>query len=236
MSVELHLPDLPEVEISLGAGAGAPQAPVRMPWPLRLREAFSTLLPLLVMALLVLGSWWLVRNSPRAAAPTEDRPVSNDPDYTMDRFAMERFDATGRLKLRIEGTQMRHYPATDRVEIDAALIRAWAADGHTTVARAQRAIGNGDGSEVQLWGGAEVTSTDPDALPIVMRSEFLHAFLLTERVRSHLPVQVTQGATALRAAGLEYDHGTRRLQLEGPMRAELAPRNAAAAPGRKAAR
>lgn len=231
MSVELHLPDLPEVPISLGASvpahaADAPAPRARMPWHLRLRETLTTLLPLLAMALLALASWWLVKNSPRAAPAAETKPVSTEPDYTMNRFALERFDPTGRLALRIEGVQLRHYPDTDRVEVDEALIHAYAADGRVTEARARRAIGNGDGSEMQLWGGAEVISAEPDALPISMRSEFLHAFLVTERVRTHLPVVVEQGSTELHAAGLEYDHAQRRLELQGPMRAQLPARAA----------
>ena len=55
-----------------------------------------------------------------------------------------------------------------------------------------------------------------------MRSEFLHAFLVTERVLTHLPVQVTAGADELQAAGLEYDHAQRRLDLKGRLRALLA--------------
>jgi len=155
MSVELHLPDLPEVPISLGSAPGA--ARVSRPWPLRVRDALSAYLPLLLMALLALATWWLVKNSPQAPALTTERPVSQDPDYTMTTFSMDRFDATGRLKARIEGDVLRHYPATDRIEIDDVQIRAFAADGRVTLASAARAIGNGDGSEVQLLGGAEVT-------------------------------------------------------------------------------
>ena len=233
MSVELHLPDLPEVPISLGPAATRSPRP-RLPWHLRLREGFSSYLPLLVMALLVLASWWLVKNSPRPSAPAQERPVSNEPDYTMEQFALERFDAQGRLKLRIEGKRLKHYPATDRVEIEDAQIRAIAEDGRITLATARQALGNGDGSEVQLRGGAEVTSTDANGAPLVMRSEFLHAFLITEQVRSHLPVQVQMGSSQLRAAGLDYDHGMRRLDLLGPMRAELTPRATAVAPAAKA--
>jgi lipopolysaccharide export system protein LptC len=229
VSVELHLPDLPEVPISLGPADTRRLRP-RLPWHLRLREGFSSYLPLLVMGLLVLASWWLVKNSPRAVAPADERPVSSEPDYTMERFALERFDAQGRLKLRIEGARLKHYPDTDRIEIEDAQIRAIAEDGRITLASARQALGNGDGSEVQLRGGAEVTSTDASGAPLVMRSEFLHAFLVTEQVRSHLPVQVQMGSSQLRAAGLDYDHGKRRLDLLGPMRAELTPR--AVAPAR----
>lgn len=227
MSVELHLPDLPEVPLSLGPARGAKPRP-RLPWHLRLRDVLSAYLPLLLMALLALASWWLVKNSPRPVAAPEERPVSNEPDYTMSGFALERFGADGRLRLRIEGARMRHLPASDRIEIDDVRIHAVADDGRITQAHARQAKGNGDGSEVQLLGGAEVTSDDGAGAPLLMRSEFLHAFLVTERVRSHLPVTVRLGANTWRAGGLDYDHATRRLELAGPMRAELLPRVAPA--------
>ncbi len=230
MSVELHLPDLPEVPISLGPAPGAaPHAPT--PWHLLLRDALSSYLPLLLMAALALATWWLVKNSPQPARVQPPRSVTSEPDYTMRQFAIERFDAGGRLKLRIEGAQLRHFPDSDRIEIESATIRAYAPDGRVTLATARRALGNGDGSEIQLLGGAEVTAQDAGGVPLVMRGEFLHAFLVTERIRSHLPVLVRQGGSELRAAGLEYDHTTRRLDLKGPLRAVLTPR----APPRPAA-
>jgi len=222
MSVELHLPDLPEVPITLGPARGA--APrTRMPWHLRLRDALSAYLPLLLMTLLALFTWWLVKNTPSAPGVSEEAPLRRDPDYTMTQFALERFDAAGRLKVRIEGAQMRHFPDTDRIEIDGVQIRSIAPDGRVTLASAQRALSNGDGSEVQLFGQAHVTSSDASGRPLEMRSEFLHAFLVSEKLRSHLPVQVTQGGAEMLSAGIDYDHGARKLDLKGPVRTTLPP-------------
>lgn len=222
MAVELHLPDLPEVPISLGP---APGGPVRrpQPWHLRLRDALSTYLPLLLMALLAGSTWWLVKHTPAlppAPAPAELR---REPDYTMSRFAVERFDRSGQLRVRVEGERLRHYPDTDRYEIDGARIRSVGADGRVTVAVADRALANGDISEVQLHGGARVTSTGAQGQPLEMRSDFLQAFLVTERVVTHRPVTVTTGSDELQAAGLSYDHGKRLLELQGRLRARLAP-------------
>jgi lipopolysaccharide export system protein LptC len=224
MSAELHLPDLPEVPISLGPTRGSVAPHVAMPWHARLREGLSAYLPLMLMGLLALATWWLLKNSPHAQDTAPPRVLSNEPDYTMEQFAVERFDAQGRLKLRIEGARLRHFPASDRIEVEAAQIRAIAPDGRITLAHAQRALGNGDGSELQLLGGAEVSSVDARGLPLVMRGDFLHAFFVTERVKSHLPVWVQSGHSELRAAGLDYDHPARRLELQGPLRAVLTPR------------
>ena len=224
--VELHLPDLPEVPLSLGpVVAPAGTEPRRaMPWHLRLRETLSAYLPILLMAALALATWWLVKNSPKPPGEVAPRAVSAEPDYTMSGFALERFAPDGRLVLRIEGAQMRHYPATDRIEIDGAQIQAWSPAGRLTRASAARAVGTGDGSELQLLGGAEVVGEDAAGVPLLMRSEFLHAFFLDERVESDRPVLVRHGATELRAAGLLYAHASQRLELKGPLKVTLTPR------------
>ena len=88
------------------------------------------------MSLLALVTWWLVKNTPSLPGVSEDAPLRREPDYTMSQFALERFDAAGRLKVRIEGAQMRHFPDTDRIEIDDVQIRAVAPDGRVTLASA----------------------------------------------------------------------------------------------------
>jgi lipopolysaccharide export system protein LptC len=186
--------------------------------------ALVSALPLLLMLLLAFGTWWLVKNSPGPAGPAAETAERTDPDYTMTDFAIERFDATGHLTLRLEGAQLQRYPASNRIEIEDVRIRAISADGRVTLAQAQRALATGDGSEVQLLGGAEVTSVDASGAPLVMRSEFLHAFLVTERVTSDQPVVVLRGATEVRANGLRYDHVTQKLDLDGPTRLQLPAR------------
>ncbi|MFN9745690.1 MAG: LPS export ABC transporter periplasmic protein LptC [Betaproteobacteria bacterium] len=228
--VELPLPDLPEVSLRLGpapAGPGEAAPPRRaMPWPLRVREALATYLPILLMAALALATWWLVKNSPRPPAEAVPRAVSADPDYTMSGFALERFAPDGRLLLRIEGAQLRHYPATDRIEIDGAQIQAWSPEGRLTRASAARAIGTGDGSELQLLGGAEVVGEDAAGRPLRMSSEFLHVFFIEERVETDRPVRVRVGGDELRAAGLAYRHASQRLELKGPLQVTLTPQAA----------
>ena len=219
MTVELHLPDLPEVPITLGPVRPSVQRRAA-PWHLRLRDTLSSYLPLLLMALLALGTWWLVKNTPTGPGAPDTTAVRCDPDYTMTHFVHERFDTTGRLRLRVQGERLRHFPDTDRTEIDSPQFRAFAPDGSVTVADARRALANGDLSEVHLLGGAQVVKQGPQAIEI--RGEFLHAFLVTEQVRSHLPVRVIQGRNARQAGGIDYDHGQPRLDFKGPMRAVLA--------------
>jgi|JI8StandDraft_2_1071088.scaffolds.fasta_scaffold20471_2 lipopolysaccharide export system protein LptC len=229
MPAELHLPDLPEVPISVGragdrAGGRDPRSRSR---GARWRERLSAWLPIALMVLLALGSWWLVKNAPAPLKAPGEAPLRSDPDYTLSGFVLERFAADGRLKARLAGRAMRHFPATDRIEVDELTLLAWAPDGRVTQARAQRAVSNGDASEVQLHGEARVQTVDLQGVTAVMSSDFLHLFTVQERVVTDRPVVLTRGGTEVRAARLRYDHGTGLAQLGGPLRAVLPPRSAA---------
>jgi lipopolysaccharide export system protein LptC len=229
--LELHLPDLPEVPVTLGSVV-EPGRAARPPEPLgqRLRNALSAYLPLLLMAALAASTWWLVKHTPKPPEAAVAAAPGSDPDYTMSDFAVVRFDTDGRVALRIEGREMRHYPDTDRLEVDDVRIHAIGPDGRRTEASARKALANGDGSEVQLLGGAQVASRLEGQQALEVSGEFLHAFVNFERLRSHLPVLVRHGDSLAHAGGLDYDNLTRQLVLAGPVRSTFMPAGVANKP------
>lgn len=204
-----------------------------------LREAWdraSIYLPLILMGLLALGSYWLVRNAPIFGPPEPGRPAQHEPDYFMRGFALKTFDATGRLKSEVLGTEVRHYPDTDTLEIDKARLRSISPEGRLTTATADRALSNADGSEVQLFGNAVVVrnaTSDPSGkqLPrLEFRGEFLHAFLNSERIKSHKPVILMRGQDQFTADAMDYDNLDRVMDLRGRVKGVLAPHAAQPAP------
>ncbi len=208
---------------------GEPQARwTALPWPARLLDTLSSYLPLLLMGLMALGSWWLVKNTPLPESPRPAAAPRHEADYTMRQFSVQRFTPEGPLRARIEGEVLRHYPDTDTIEIEHPSVTAFALDGGVTVASALRALSNGDASEVQLLGDAKVTrGTTATDEGLTFRGEFLHAFLKTEQVRSHLPATVTRGDTVIRASAFSYDHLQRTVTMTGGVKATFA------APGAK---
>ena len=193
-------------------------------WTARLFDAMSSYLPLLLMAVLALGTWWLVKNTPLFETDPTAVPLRHEPDYTMTQFLVQRFGADGVLRVQIEGDVLRHFPDTDTIEIDKPRIRAYGADGRITNATALHALANRDGSEIQLSGSAHVVREATDKDPAIdFRGEFLHCFQNTEQVRSHLPVVVTQGSTELRADTMNYDNLAHVLDLRGHVRSVLTP-------------
>lgn len=194
--------------------------PRREPWHRRAAETATTYLPVMLMAVLALGTWWLVKNTPLFESDRPAAALRHEPDYTMTTFKAQRFGAEGTLRVQIEGDTMRHYPDTDTVEIDNPRIRVFAEDGRMTIATAKSALSNRDGSEVQLSGSAHVVRTATNTDPAIdFRSEFLHCFQYTEKVQSHLPVVVKQASTEIRGDSMVYDNLARVLDLKGHLQA-----------------
>ncbi|MBU0746877.1 MAG: LPS export ABC transporter periplasmic protein LptC [Gammaproteobacteria bacterium] len=193
-------------------------------------EQVSLYLPVMLMGLLALGTWWLVRNAPMPQLPAIERPLGHQPDYFMKTFSVKSFDATGRLQSEVQGEVARHYPDTDTLEIDKVNMRSVSPEGRLTVATANRALSNADGTEVQLFGNAIVTrepvpakAGTPAQPRLEFRGEFLHAFTNTERVRSDQPVTLTRGEDRFTADGMDYDNLDQVLQLRGRVRGVLLP-------------
>jgi lipopolysaccharide export system protein LptC len=228
VTVQLHLPDLPEVPLSLG-GEAAPSPVARGDWRLRASALLGSALPLMLMGLLALGTWWLVKNSPSAPSSRAPFPPVHVPDYTMERFTIQRYDASGRMSVSIEGEHLRHFPDTDVLEIDTVHVRAVNEDGRITLATARQGILSGDGSSAQLLGGARVSGLDTQGRPIEFEGEHLFADLKGRKLRADRPVHVRQDRSEFSAGSASYDEATGLILLAGPAKAVLMPVASAAA-------
>lgn len=201
---------------------------ISRPWGQRLMDALASYLPVFLMGLLALATWWLVKHTPVSQPERASAPLRHEPDYEMHDFSMQRFAAEGPANRIIEGQVMRHFPDTDTLEIEGVRV-TWTDDqGRKTLATARRALSNADGSDVQLMGEAHVVSdpaSDPgtdDTGRVEFRSEFLQVLTQARRVRTNRPVTLTQGANQLQAGSLSYDHRAGTLELGGRVHGTLA--------------
>jgi lipopolysaccharide export system protein LptC len=197
-----------------------------------LRQAWDRLtlyLPVLLMGILAMATYWLVRSTPIAEAPEPTAAAQHLPDYFMRKFAVKTFDTAGKLKSEVTGGEARHFPDTDTLEIDQVVIRSFDAQGRLTTATARQAITNGDASEVQLIGGAQVVraavvnAAGKEHPAMTFTGEFLHAFMKTERVKSHQPVELTRGKDTFTADSMDFDNLTRVMLLNGRVKGSLVP-------------
>lgn len=225
-----------------GAGhSGVPALPLAPPRSLqsgrlslrglwRLWEQLALYLPVVMMGLLALGTYWLVRNTPGALTPDAPAVLNQSADYFMRRANVKTFDINGRLKTEIAGTEARHFPHNKTLEIDDVRVRSIGSDGRLTTASARRGLSNDAGNEVQLIGNAVVVReamqmADGRVLPrLEFRGEFLHVFTDREQVRSHLPITLRRGGDEFTGDTFSYDNLDQVAQLQGRVKALMVPR------------
>jgi len=198
--------------------------------PGRVWDRVSIYLPVLLMGLMALASYWLLRATPDAVLPSVARPVTHEPDYFMRRFSVKVFDADGALTSEIYGAEARHRPDTDMVEIDQARIRSVQAGSLLTTATAQRVTSNGAQTEFVLEGDAVVVreagrTADGSVLPrLEFRGELLQVFMEPQRLLSDRPVTVVRGNDRINADSLDYQGDERVVVFKGRVKAQLSPR------------
>ncbi len=196
-------------------------------------DRLAIYLPLVLMGLLSLFTYWMVRNTPALNEPEEVRAAVHEVDFYMRGARVKTYDKDGRLQAQLSGAEMRHYGDSEAVEIDQPRWQSTTPDGRLTLATARRAISRDDGSEVQFMGEAVVVrqalaAPRHSALPrLEYRSEYLHIFVRDERVQSHLPVRFFNGGDEFGADSFRYDHLSRTMALEGRATARLLPRASA---------
>ena len=194
-------------------------------WLHRLIDRLTLSLPLIVMGLLALGSWWLVRSMPQLLESSANKPVRKEPDYRLENFTLKSFDASGRMTREVGGAQARHYPDVDELHIDQARFFAQSETGAQLHAQAQRGVATGDGTRVTLTGQARATrEADAQSPRITLEGQQLVAMLKEDRLLSTDPVKITRGEDVFTANTLNFNSQSGEYQLAGRVRGTLAPR------------
>ena len=180
-----------------------------VPWGRRLQRGWDWLsiyLPVVLMGLLAMGSYWLLRATPEMELPQIERPPQHEPDYFMRGFAVRTFAPDGTLRSEVRGREARHYPDTDHTEIDQARIRNQLPDSPHTTALADRVTSNADQTEFVLLGNAVVVreAAGPGRPRLEFQGERLRVLTEERRVLSDRPVVLTRGRDQIRANSLDF--------------------------------
>jgi lipopolysaccharide export system protein LptC len=190
----------------------------------RLLDALSLYLPLIVVAMLASGSWWLVRSIPALTSPEANRPDRQEPDYRLSDFSVKAFNATGQMTREITGKKAQHFPATENLQIEEIRIFAQNDNGSRMSAQALQGVASDDGTQVTLVGQAQTIQHAQENRPqIELRGERLVALPDEDRVLSDDPVHITRGRDVFTANTMNFNSNTGEYVLQGRVRGTLMP-------------
>lgn len=192
----------------------------------RLLDALSVYLPMIVLALLALGSWWLVRSMPTIASPAALKVARQAPDYRLADFSVKTFDASGRMTREVTGEAAQHYPASQELHIEQVRIFAQDEKGQRMNAQATQGIATDDGKQVTLIGDAyAIRHPQANSAKVELSGQRLVALTEEDRVVSTDPVQITRDRDVFTAETMNFNSSTGEYELQGRVRGNLAPKS-----------
>ena len=188
----------------------------------RLLDKLSVYLPMIVMALLASGSWWLVRSAPELLMPAVNKAVREEPDYRLENFTVKSFDVSGRMTREVSGDKAQHYPASETLDIEQIRIYAENETGKILNARSRQGIATDDGKQVTLIGDASAIRQAFDTSPqLELRGQRLVALPDEDRLVSSDPVQITRGRDVFTAQTMDFNTNTGEYLLKGRVQGTL---------------
>lgn len=189
-----------------------------------LREAAMGYMPMLMLAVLFLFSVWLVKSVPSQDSFQPPAPPTHNADYDFQNFILKSYEMNGKLKSTIHGVFAQHFQDTMNTEIKLPYVLVYNNDRVMSV-RGKKAIVNEDGSEVQLLGQTLLKRDDVHLQEDDMQisGEFLHFFVNTDTLVSHLPVHIVRGKNRFTADNLHADNVNQLYVLKGHVHATLTP-------------
>lgn len=190
----------------------------------RALDRLTIYLPLLLLALLAMGSWWLVRSVPDVFSPPKVPQLRQDPDYQLTQFTVKSFDASGRMTREISGQSAVHFPETKALRIEDIRIFVENDAGTRLSAQAKRGVSLEAEQTLTLTGQAQaVRAADALGPRTTLQSETLTAFLNEERLVSALPVKITRDQDVFTALSMAFDARSGQYELQGQVKSTIAP-------------
>ncbi len=174
--------------------------------------------PLVLMALLALGSFVLFKQAPSAAIEVAPEVASTQNDYFLKRFVVTEFLPTGAAKSQVSGASAEHSPVTKSLSVVQVEFTAQGKNG-SYQGSAQSGTVSDDAKLVVLQGRAVVDKAGIGAAPSVyFESEQITVRQDPDTVEASAPVRVNNSKTQMTAESLRYEGASKETQLKGRVR------------------
>jgi lipopolysaccharide export system protein LptC len=179
-----------------------------------MKDRLPSLVAILLLGLLVLGTWWASDYALRSIQVDPPRRMTHERDSWSSAFVMVRTDPQGHAINRLEGSAMEHFPDTDSYDITAPRAVGHQPDSPTTIGTADMGTMDQHGERIVLNGNAHLKRL-PDASHKLLdvRSDQLTIEPNRDLVYTDRPALVINGNSTMRGQGMRYDNRTRQLTV-----------------------
>lgn len=190
----------------------------------RTLDSLTLYVPLIIMAMMALGSWWLVRSLPTLESTDVVRPVRTEPDYRLENFSVKTFDKSGQLTRQILGASATHFPQSNELHILRIQMFAQNETGIQFNAQADKGISSNNDQQFDLIGHVQAMRQADSSTPLTrMRGERLTSLINEDRLVSSLPVEITRDRDVFTSDTMDFNTRTGQYLMQGRVRSVIAP-------------
>jgi len=197
--------------------------------------ALLRLMPLILMGLLTLATFWLVqKNTPPEKSPLE-RVRLHEPDYIIKNGALSALNEIGKTKYRILGVKVTHYDDDASIDILTPRMRLFQADKAPVTVKSDTGHLDGDLTILDLYDNAtifrpaqEATASQPATLRMLASSSYFKVLINDDIIETNKPITLEQGMSIMKSTdGGIFNNIEQSMVLSGHVkgRIERAPRN-----------
>jgi lipopolysaccharide export system protein LptC len=196
-----------------------------------LYEFFLRLIPLLIMGLLTLVSFWFLKTNTTDEAPSPPRKKTHTPDYIFSNAKLTVLNPDGTTKYRLLGKEFKHYEDDASIDILQPRLRLFNPKTPPMTVLANTAHVTGDLDIVELFKNADISR--PAQLnasgniinPLLhLQSNYLKFFINDDKMKTHLPIKIQRGDSIMTATqGATYDNVNQAVSMFGNVQGTIVP-------------
>lgn len=184
-------------------------------------------LPMLLMAILTLGTYWMVQmNEPNLDAEKQKRHV---PDYIMDGIVVTTLGPEGNTKFRVVGQKLTHYEDDASSEIDWPIARRFHETKPPITVKSDKGFLDGDMTILDLVGNASLTrpaqpasANQAGSARLFMSSSKFTVLMNEDIVKTNRPVNLEQGLSIMTSQeGAIFDNVHQKLTMIGQVKGRI---------------
>ena len=201
-----------------------------------LGRALLRLMPLILMGLLTLLTFWLVQKNTPPEKSTLERVRLHEPDYTIKDGALSALNELGNTKYRILGNKVTHYDDDASIDILTPRMRFFQLDKAPVTVKSDTGHLDGDLTILDLFDNASIfrpaqaaSPTQPATLRMLASSSYFKVLINDDIIETYRPITLEQGMSIMNSTeGGIFNNVEQSMVLTGQVkgRIERAPRGA----------
>ncbi len=170
-------------------------------------------LVLTLIAILALGSFWLLEVMRRSGDETPQKPGADASDYTVDQFTFLRLSEQGQIRYELSGDTLTHY-LNDTYKIAAPVVHALSAHAAPVVMKAKNALVDDVARKIHMYHDVKLDrAAQGKSERLHVNSEYLMILPDDNIIKTDKPVEIELGRSRLTGVGMFVNNTTLEFQL-----------------------